>query len=83
VLTLADLGAAADSGSLGTHGCWDSLHVFEVDRASEATSKSAHYKLTSTVMLTLDRRQAKDDTVDLSGSIQRQVRHRGSILQVY
>ena len=47
-----------------------------MDRASEATSKSAHYKLTSTVMLTLDRRQAKDDTVDLSGSIQRQVRHR-------
>ena len=32
-------------------GCWDSIHVVEVQE--KAQGRSAHYKLTSTVMLWL------------------------------
>ncbi|WFD36652.1 F-actin-capping protein subunit beta [Malassezia cuniculi] len=48
------------------HGTWDSLHVFEVATAG----KTAHYKLNSTVMLTLSSRA--QGSVDLSGSLSRE-----------
>ena len=48
------------------HGTWDSLHVFEVATAG----KTAHYKLNSTVMLTLGSRTL--GAVDLSGSLSRE-----------
>lgn len=47
-------------------GTWDSLHVFEVTTAG----KMAHYKLNSTVMLTLTSRA--HGAVDLSGSLSRE-----------
>ncbi|KAI3487122.1 hypothetical protein L1887_48955 [Cichorium endivia] len=73
-------------------GAWDSIHVFEAtERASgssrsssAATGASASYKLTSTVMLSLVRRDEGDDaadakatstrvgTVEIAGSLTRQ-----------
>ena len=57
---------------------WDSIHVFEVDErraagASGGAGKSAHYKLTSTVILHLAHNSAKDDTMSLAGSMTRQL----------
>eukprot|EP01123_Difflugia_compressa_P008534 TRINITY_DN2571_c0_g1_i1.p1 TRINITY_DN2571_c0_g1~~TRINITY_DN2571_c0_g1_i1.p1 ORF type:complete len:276 (-),score=58.46 TRINITY_DN2571_c0_g1_i1:226-1053(-) len=49
-------------------GTWDSIHVFEVgDKGS-----SADYKLTSTVMLTIETEDEKTGNVSLSGSMTRQ-----------
>lgn len=49
-------------------GSWQSIHVFE---ASER-GRSAHYKLTSTVMLELATKSAGIGDVNLSGSLTRQ-----------
>ncbi|QRV74965.1 F-actin capping protein beta subunit [Ceratobasidium sp. AG-Ba] len=46
-------------------GSWDSIHVFE---ASER-GRTAHYKLTSTIMLQLKVKGEKSGEVDLSGSM--------------
>lgn len=61
----------------GTSGCWDSLHVFEV--SERGGGRSASYNLTSTVMLSLGRREngngtgnAQLGTLDLAGSLTRQ-----------
>lgn len=51
-------------------GSWQSIHVFE---ASER-GRSAHYKLTSTVMLELVTKGEGVGDVKLSGSLTRQVR---------
>ncbi|PVF95840.1 putative F-actin capping protein beta subunit [Serendipita vermifera] len=56
-------GSEEDSG-----GSWQSIHVFE---ASER-GRSAHYKLTSTVMLELDNKSQGVGNVNLSGSLTRQ-----------
>ncbi|SPC63398.1 probable CAP2 - F-actin capping protein, beta subunit [Ustilago sp. UG-2017b] len=81
-----------DSGN-GISGAWDSIHVFEATERASGASKSsstgngasASYKLTSTVMLSLIRRdQGEEDpaeltpsstkvgTVEIAGSLTRQ-----------
>ena len=50
-------------------GCWDSIHVVEV----QEKNRSAHYKLTSTVMLWLQTIKAGSGTMNLGGSLFRQV----------
>ena len=58
----------------GTHGTWDSLHVFEASErpgASNAgSSASAGYKLTSTVMLGLTRQEDGTEASDKIGSLE-------------
>lgn len=49
-------------------GTWDSIHVFEVDDKKT----TADYKLTSTVMLTIETEDEKSGSVSLSGSLTRQ-----------
>jgi len=49
-------------------GTWDSIHVFEVDDKKT----TADYKLTSTVMLTIETEDEKIGSVSLSGSLTRQ-----------
>lgn len=51
---------------------WDSIHVVEVDERGK-TSKSAHYKLTSTVILHLGRDNDTVGSLSLAGSLTRQV----------
>jgi len=49
-------------------GTWDSIHVVEV----QESKKNAHYKLTSTVMLSIETETADTGVVSLSGNITRQ-----------
>jgi len=49
-------------------GTWDSIHVVEVGDHQ----KNAHYKLTSTVMLTIETETAVTGSVSLAGSLTRQ-----------
>lgn len=52
-----------------SQGAWDSIHVFEaVDRA-----RTAHYKLTSTVILHLSTSNENLGEMDLSGNMTRQI----------
>lgn len=55
-------------GSKNIKGCWDSIHVFEV----QEKSKQAVYKLTSTVMLWLLTIKEGSGTMNLGGSLTRQ-----------
>lgn len=50
-------------------GCWDSIHVFEVLEKG----RTAHYKLTSTIMLWLQTIKAASGTMNLGGSLTRQM----------
>merc|ERR1711944_176708 len=52
-------------------GCWDSIHVVEVQEKS--SGRSAHYKLTSTSMLWLQTNREGSGTMNLGGSLTRQV----------
>ncbi|CAG7849638.1 F-actin-capping protein subunit beta [Serendipita indica DSM 11827] len=61
-------GQAPDGTSEDATGSWQSIHVFE---ASER-GRTAHYKLTSTVMLELVTKSAGVGDVNLSGSLTRQ-----------
>jgi len=59
----------AVSPSPKSNGSWDSIHVFDAqDRA-----RTAHYKLTSTVILSLGTDAENLGTMDLSGNMVRQV----------
>jgi capping protein beta len=58
-------------GSKKIKGCWDSIHVFEV--AEKTSGRNAHYKLTSTVMLWLQTSKQGSGTMNLGGSLTRQV----------
>lgn len=58
-------------GSKKIKGCWDSIHVFEV--AEKSSGRNAHYKLTSTVMLWLQTSKHGSGTMNLGGSLTRQV----------
>jgi len=49
-------------------GTWDSIHVVEV----QDNRKQAHYKLTSTVMLSINTETAATGQVNLAGSLTRQ-----------
>lgn len=65
VVLLKKVGAPAGK----TQGTWDSIHVFEaVDRA-----RTAHYKLTSTVILHLSVENQNLGELDLSGNMTRQI----------
>lgn len=58
-------------GSKMIKGCWDSIHVVEVQEKS--SGRSAHYKLTSTSMLWLQTNRVGSGTMNLGGSLTRQV----------
>ena len=61
----------AGDGSKKIKGCWDAVHVVEVQEKS--TGRNAHYKLTSTVMLWLQTNKEGSGTMNLGGSLTRQV----------
>jgi F-actin capping protein, beta subunit len=61
----------AGDGSKKIKGCWDSIHVFEVQE--KPGGRSAHYKLTSTAMLWLQTNKQGSGTMNLGGSLTRQV----------
>lgn len=61
----------AGDGSNKIKGCWDSIHVVEVQEKS--TGRNARYKLTSTAMLWLQTNKAGSGTMNLGGSLTRQV----------
>ncbi|KAJ8022060.1 F-actin-capping protein subunit beta [Holothuria leucospilota] len=61
----------AGDGSKKIQGCWDSIHVVEV--MEKSSGKSAHYKLTSTAMLWLQTTKSGSGTMNLGGSLTRQV----------
>lgn len=61
----------AGDGSKKIKGCWDSIHVVEVQEKS--TGRNAHYKLTSTAMLWLQTNKDGSGTMNLGGSLTRQV----------
>lgn len=61
------------AGKQEVKGCWDSIHVLEVNEKSLKTSKHAKYKLTSTVMLWLQTQNpTTTGTMNLGGSLTRQ-----------
>jgi len=57
-------------GSKTIQGCWDSIHVVEVQEKS--MGRNAHYKLTSTVMLWLQTNKSGSGMMNLGGSLTRQ-----------
>lgn len=61
----------AGDGSKKIKGCWDSIHVVEVQEKS--SGRTAHYKLTSTAMLWLQTNKTGSGTMNLGGSLTRQV----------
>jgi len=58
-------------GSKMIKGCWDSIHVIEVQE--KTSGKNAHYKLTSTVMLWLQTNKNASGMMNLGGSLTRQM----------
>jgi capping protein beta len=68
---------AGDGDSKKIKGCWDSIHVVEVQEKS--SGRSAHYKLTSTSMLWLQTNKARSGTMNLGGSLTRQVEQDASV----
>ncbi|OTF69068.1 F-actin-capping protein subunit beta isoforms 1 and 2-like protein [Euroglyphus maynei] len=58
-------------GSKKIKGCWDSIHVVEVQEKSGG--RNAHYKLTTTVMLWLQTNKQSSGTMNLGGSLTRQI----------
>ncbi|CAK9807883.1 F-actin-capping protein subunit beta [Anthophora plagiata] len=67
----------AGDGSKKIKGCWDSIHVVEVQERS--TGRAARYKLTSTAMLWLQTNKHGSGTMNLGGSLTRQVEQDGSV----
>ncbi|KAK8719654.1 hypothetical protein OTU49_006368 [Cherax quadricarinatus] len=61
----------AGDGSKKIKGCWDSIHVVEV--VEKSSGRSAHYKLTSTAMLWLQTNKQGSGTMNLGGSLTRQM----------
>lgn len=61
----------AGDGSKKIRGCWDSIHVVEVQEKSGG--RMAHYKLTSTVMLWLQTNKSGSGMMNLGGSLTRQI----------
>ncbi|XP_060075328.1 F-actin-capping protein subunit beta isoforms 1 and 2-like [Ylistrum balloti] len=61
----------AGDGSRNIKGCWDSLHVIEVQERS--SGRSAQYKLTSTAMLWLQTSKESSGVMNLGGSLTRQI----------
>ncbi|XP_067361085.1 F-actin-capping protein subunit beta [Channa argus] len=68
----------AGDGSKKIKGCWDSIHVVEVQfvyycEQEKSSGRTAHYKLTSTVMLWLQTTKTGSGTMNLGGSLTRQM----------
>lgn len=80
----------AGDGSKKIKGCWDSIHVVEVQVCSvylifsvpdylivflqeKSSGRNAHYKLTTTVMLWLQTNKQSSGTMNLGGSLTRQI----------
>jgi len=59
-------------------GTWDSIHVVEV----HDSKKNGHYKLTSTVMLTIETETEATGTVSLAGSLTRQAEQDAPVSEV-
>jgi len=59
----------AGDGSRNIKGCWDAIHVVEVVEKG----RTAHYKLTSTIMLWLQTSKAASGLMNLGGSMTRQI----------
>jgi capping protein beta len=66
---------AGDGSNKKIKGCWDSIHVIEV----QERNLKAHYKLTSTVMLWLQTNKAGSGMMNLGGSLMRQKESDGSL----
>jgi len=61
-------------GAREVKGCWDSIHVLEVNESALKASKHAKYKLTTTIMLWLQTENpSTTGTVKLGGSLTRRV----------
>lgn len=60
-------------------GCWDSIHVVEVHE--KQNGRSAHYKLTSTVMLWLQTQKTNSGMMNLGGSMTRQIETEHQIVE--
>ena len=60
-----------------TEGCWDSIHVVEVNL--EDNGKAANYKLTTTVILTMDVQKESVGDTNLSGTLTRTAEKRSVI----
>lgn len=58
-------------GSRKIKGCWDSIHVVEV--VEKTGGRASHYKMTSTAMLWLQTNKPGSGTMNLGGSLTRQV----------
>lgn len=58
-------------GSKKIKGCWDSIHVVEVQ--DKSSGRMSHYKMTSTAMLWLQTNRPGSGTMNLGGSLTRQV----------
>lgn len=69
----------AGDGSNKIKGCWDSIHVVEVQEKS--TGRNAHYKLTSTAMLWLQTNKLGSGTMNLGGSLTRQTEQDASVTE--
>lgn len=69
----------AGDGSNKIKGCWDSIHVVEVQEKS--TGRNARYKLTSTAMLWLQTNKAGSGTMNLGGSLTRQTEQDSSVTE--
>nr|CAD7193782.1 unnamed protein product [Timema douglasi] len=67
----------AGDGSKKIKGCWDSIHVVEVQE--KTSGRSAHYKLTSTAMLWLQTNKVGSGTMNLGGSLTRQTESDASV----
>ncbi|XP_074654168.1 F-actin-capping protein subunit beta-like [Tubulanus polymorphus] len=65
----------AGDGSQKTKGCWDSIHVIEVQNRG----RGAHYKLTSTCMLWMQTNKSGSGTMSLGGSLTRQAEMDGIV----
>jgi len=59
-------------------GTWDSIHVVDV----QESKKNAHYKLTSTVMLSIETDTEQTGKVTLSGSLTRQSESDGPVVDM-
>jgi len=59
----------AKGGGQPMAGTWDAIHVFQVD---EKTAFNVSYKLTSTLMITLETTSERSGTIQLSGNLTRQ-----------
>nr|CAG4641012.1 EOG090X098Y [Eulimnadia texana] len=69
----------AGDGARNIKGCWDSIHVIEVQ--DKSGGRSAHYKLTSTVMLWLQTSRPGSGTMNLGGSLTRQMEQDGPVTE--